>query len=110
DLVVAGTCGAGTWTSGAPTGTSPATASYTAVQADVGTQNYFAFVCDSKGACSPSRSGTFTVTNNTPTITGVTASPNPAPAGSTIDFDVSWLDPGDTVRALICKTNDASGG
>jgi len=50
-------CDTTTWST-----TSPTTCSYTTQSADVGIQNYYAFVCDDDNACSSSVSGTFNVT------------------------------------------------
>lgn len=56
-----GSCPSGTWAIGAESATSPAVATYTTNSSDVGTRTYWAFACD-RAACSPSISGTFTVT------------------------------------------------
>ena len=68
-------------------------------------QNLFAFY----GYGSPSIEPRLIVVydNAAPTVTSVTDSPDPVTAGSSIDFTVGWMDSnsGDSVKALICKTN-----
>src|SRR5207247_846437 len=51
-----------------------------------------------------------TYSNPPPTITSAADSPDPVTAGSPMTFTVGWNDPGDTVRALICKTSAISAG
>ena len=109
NAVAAGTCPGGAWATGSLS-SSPSTASYTTTQLDVGTNNYWAFACDSGNACSGAIAGTFTVNNATPGITSATDSPDPATAGDTVTFSVGWSDMGDSVKALICKTNAVSSG
>lgn len=108
--VSAGSCPGGSWATGALSATSPSTASFTPTAANQGTKTYYAFACDQAGACSTSVSGTFTVDNRTPTIGTVTDSPDPVTEGDALSFTASWTDPGDTVKALICKTDEVSGG
>ena len=56
-------CTGGSWCDSASfSATTPATCSYTGQMVDTGSQNYYAFVCDSDNVCSASSSGTFTVT------------------------------------------------
>lgn len=56
------TCTGGSWCDSASfSATSPTQCTYTTTGSDVGTQNYYAFVCDDENACSSSVSGTFTV-------------------------------------------------
>lgn len=57
------TCPGGTWARGGLVAASPATATYTATEADVGTRAYYAFACDAANVCSTVRSGSFTVVN-----------------------------------------------
>jgi len=73
-------------------------------QADVGRRDYWAYACDSHNACSEARTGTLTVTNPRPTATSASDDPDPVVAGATIHFAVGWTDPGDSTRAVICKT------
>ncbi|MBU2635312.1 hypothetical protein KJ841_02465, partial [Patescibacteria group bacterium] len=57
-------CGAGgTWCSytATYTTTDPITCSYTTQSGDVGSQNYYTYVCDDEPSCSSASSGTFTV-------------------------------------------------
>lgn len=107
------TCPGGQWaTSASATGASPASAPYTTVQADVGARDYWAFVCDSRNACStPARQGSFTVTNAAPTINTASDSPDPVTHGGTVTFSVTFTEyGGDTGRGLICKTSAAPTG
>jgi RHS repeat-associated protein len=106
-----GTCPGGSWASGALSG-SPSSASYPTTQADAGrTYDYWAFECRSGGPCSGSRYGQFTVSNPPPSISNATASPQTATEGGSVTFAVFWSDPpGDTDRAVICKTNNANAG
>jgi hypothetical protein len=112
--IAAGSCSGGTWTNGSLSSTSPASASYTTTSAEIGTNTYYAFVCDQMNACSSSASGTFNVSppNVAPNITSVSDSPDPAEVGDSIVFNVGWSDPnaGDSVRAVICESNAVSGG
>jgi len=62
DSLTSQNCGGGFWaTSTAFTTTDPEAVSYTTTNPDVGTQNYYAFVCDDDANCSASTSGTFVV-------------------------------------------------
>jgi hypothetical protein len=70
---------------------------------------YYAFACDTSGACSSSVAGTFVVAaNGPPTITATSASPDPAVAGTHHTFTVDWTDPnmnqGDQWSVSICTT------
>ena len=56
------TCSGGSWCDTTSfSGSSPASCSYITQSADVGTKNYYAFVCDDDNACSAASPGTFTV-------------------------------------------------
>jgi hypothetical protein len=58
-------CSGGTWcNSSGFLPTSPIACSYAAQSADIGTKNYYGFVCDDSDVCSVSTAGTFTVTAN----------------------------------------------
>jgi PKD repeat protein len=109
-----GSCADDTWATGSFGTSTPATAALTTSSGMAGTNNYFAFACEVSGACSSGLSGTFTVglPNSPPTISSVTDSPDPVTYGNTVNFSVSWSDPnsGNTVRAVICKTNAISAG
>jgi hypothetical protein len=113
-VIAAGSCSGDTWASGSLSSTSPASASYTTTSAEIGTNTYYAFVCDQANACSSALSGTFQVIapNGAPAATWVSDSPDPVTAGNAITFSVGWSDPnqGDTVRALVCKTNAVNAG
>jgi hypothetical protein len=111
----AGTCPGGSWAIGLPSTISPATDSYGTTQRDAGTQTYYAFACDAANTCSSAISGTFMVNaapDNAPTVTSASATPNPVEAGTPIQFAVQWNDPdiGDSVRAVICKTDVVNAG
>src|SRR5207247_147436 len=80
--VSSGSCPGGAWAIGSLGASSPATASYTTTQADVGTKTYYAFACDADNACSGSQSGTFTVSNAVPSVSSASDSPDPVEAGS----------------------------
>jgi RHS repeat-associated protein len=108
NAVSTGSCPGGAWAIGELTASSPATVTYTPVQADIGTRNYWAFVCDSLNACSSSVTGAFTVQNRAPAIGAVDDAPDPVTAGDGIGFSAEWTDPGDTVKVLICRTNAVS--
>ncbi|HEX2057028.1 MAG TPA: hypothetical protein VHI71_01555 [Actinomycetota bacterium] len=110
NAVFVGTCPGGAWAIGGLSATSPSTATYTTQHADVGIRNYYAFACDAGNRCSSVSGGTFTVNNAAPTITSATDSPDPVTSGGTVTFSVGWSDPGDTVRALICKTDEVTSG
>jgi hypothetical protein len=51
-------------------------------------------------------------TNNSPTITSVTDSPDPIGVGSEIEFSIDWSDSdsGDLVQVYVCKTDAYSSG
>ncbi len=102
-------CDGGFWaTSTAFTTADPENISYVTQAGDVGTNNYYAFVCDDGGLCSTSSSGTFVVEgNNTPSVISVIDAPDPVDPGRTIVFAVDWSDPdaGENVKVKICKTN-----
>jgi hypothetical protein len=108
NAVSSGACPGGAWSIGVLTTAHPATAASTPFQQDLGTQSYFAFVCDSVGACSAGMAGSFTVLNRTPTLSA-TSNDGPVKAGSTVTFSADWADPSDTVTALLCKTNGLTG-
>ncbi len=101
-------CSGGYWaTSTAFTTDDPEEVTYTAQEADVGTNNYYAYVCDDGGVCVASGSGTagtFTVTV-TPTATSVVDTPDPTNPGRSVSFIVDWNDTGDAVKIKVCKTN-----
>jgi len=61
--------------------TNPITCAYTTQSADVGSQNYYAYVCDDEPSCSSSTSGTFTVESPPP--------PPPPPAPSNV-YGWAW--------------------
>jgi hypothetical protein len=96
-----GSCPGGAWAIGGLSTANPASTSYSTRMADVGTQTYYAFVCDSSNFCSGSSSGTFTVTNSPPSITTFNDSPDPVGWGNQTTFSVTWSDPnsGDTEKA-----------
>lgn len=110
NAISSGTCPGGSWATGSPTTTGTSSATYTTSHADVGTRNYFIFACDTSNACSSFRSGTFTVHNKQPQLTSASDTPDPVTAGQTLTFNVGWRDPGDSVRAVICRTNAISAG
>jgi alpha-tubulin suppressor-like RCC1 family protein len=112
NAVAGGGCTGGAWAIGTLTSSTPATASYTPVTNDIGNRTYYAFACDSTNLCSPSISGTLTVNGTAPTASAATDTPDPVLAGNTVTFTVSWTDPnaGDSVRAVICRTNAVSNG
>lgn len=105
-----GTCPGGAWTTGTSSATSPSSATYVPTAANHGTKTYFAFACDQGNLCSSSASGTFTVTNRTPSISSASDAPDPVLVGNAVTFSVGWVDPGDSVRAVICKTNQVTAG
>jgi hypothetical protein len=108
NAVSSGTCPGGAWSIGVLTTAHPATAATTPFQQDLGTQAFYAFVCDSAGVCSTGVAGSFTVLNRTPTLSS-TSNDGPVKAGSTVTFSADWADPSDTVTALFCKTNGLTG-
>ncbi|MFH1977877.1 MAG: hypothetical protein ABIJ92_00960 [Candidatus Aenigmatarchaeota archaeon] len=57
-------CTGGDWCESSLDGTSPSTCIYTTTEDDIGTNQYYAFVCDSQGDCSAATPGTFTVEQN----------------------------------------------
>lgn len=78
-----GSCPGGTWASSASLTTSdPKSEQYTAQAGDVGTQNYYAFVCDDGSACSGTtgNSGSFAVQSTAPSYSyfGNTYAASPA--------------------------------
>ncbi len=100
-------CDGGYWaTSTSFTADDPEEVSYTAQSGDSGTQNFYAFVCDTNGGCSDSDSGTFTV-YSAPTISSVSDSPDPVDPGNSITFSLNWndADAGENVKVKICKTD-----
>lgn len=109
---LAGTaCAGGAWATGSFSSARPAEVSYTTVNADIGTQNYYSFMCDQTNRCSSSSvAGTFTVNAATPVATSASDSPDPVIAGDGVTFSVGWTDanPGDRARAVVCKTNAVS--
>lgn len=54
-------CADGAWATSAPTTSHPATAARTTSVADEGAHAYYAFICDSQGACSSGLAGSFAV-------------------------------------------------
>lgn len=83
---------------------------------DAGTDLSATFTDDIDG---DTRSGTWDIgadetiiTNNTPTITSVSDSPDPVAAGADIYFKVDWndADAGEMVKVLVCTTDAQSGG
>ena len=111
DSITGQTCDGGSWCdSGEFSSSSPSSCSYLTQTGDIGTQNYYAFVCDDDGAASTSTAGTFEVTTNTiPSIFSVTDAPDPVPVDSDILFRVNWSDPGDQTKIHICKTDSITG-
>jgi len=68
DAISSGVCSGGSWCdSPVFTNRDPETCSYTTQAGDIGTQSYYAFVCDDENACSTSVSGTFVVQEQEPT-------------------------------------------
>ena len=117
DAVNAGvnpTCPEGAWTGASPTtGTSPVNLLYATQPADVGTNSYYAFACDTSGVCSLAsdpNQGTFTVTSNSPpTVTLTSDDPDPVTIGNVITFHIEAEDPEvDDTIAIVCKTNGVS--
>lgn len=53
---------------------------------------------------------TYATPNSPPSASSASDSPDPVTAGGTTTFSVAWSDPnaGDSVRALICKTNSVT--
>lgn len=51
-----------------------------------------------------------TYTDPAPTILSAADAPDPVAPAGTITFSVKWKDPGDEVKAVICKTNSVSAG
>jgi alpha-tubulin suppressor-like RCC1 family protein len=105
-------CPGGTLAVGSQSSANPATATHWTSDADIGTQTYYAFVCDSTGVCSNGSSGTLTVTSSTPSAVSASDTPDPVVAGNTVTFAVGWTDPNpaDQERAVICMTDAVSGG
>ncbi len=101
------TCDGGSWASSTSFSSINITeVFYTALLGDLGTKNYFAFVCDDSNACSNGSAGTFTVVKSAPIINSVIDAPDPVVASNNITFTVNWTDPeGDNARSFICKTN-----
>ncbi|MDQ4142143.1 MAG: hypothetical protein M3198_00100 [Actinomycetota bacterium] len=107
--VSGGNCSAGAWsTTAGSTFTSPIRLSYMTTSSDIGTRSYSAYICDPSNVCS-GRTGTFTV-NTPPAFTSVADWPDPVTEGNTVNFNVGWNDPGDSVRAVICRTNAIASG
>src|SRR5207249_4250978 len=104
------TCPGGAWAIGTLASSSPSPTSYSTTNGDVGTQLYYAFACDSQNVCSASSAGTFTVQNRVPSIVSASVSPDPGTPGGIITFSLGWNDPGDGVKAVICKTDSVSAG
>lgn len=109
-----GLCAEGAWAAGNYSTTSPSTVPFITSSNAAGTNTYYAFACDISGACSSALSGTFTVTvpNTAPSISSAADAPDPVTAGNAVQFNLGWTDPnsGDTVRALICKSNAVTSG
>ncbi len=102
-------CDGGFWASStAFTTNNPVSLTYTTLTGDVGTNNYYAFVCDDGGSCSSSYAETFTVeSNSASTISSVVDTPDPTGPRRSVSFIINWNDnnTGETVKAKICKTN-----
>jgi len=103
-------CDDGYWaTSTSFTTDDPESLTYTTEAGDVGSNNYYAFVCDDNGLCSASTSGSFTVesSNSTPSVDSVVDSADPLDPGESISFSVNWSDDdaGENIKAKICKTD-----
>ena len=108
-------CTDGAWcTSSVYTNRDPETCSYTTQTADIGTQNYYAFVCDDGGACSASVSGTFVVEERNPSAPSdllVEDMPNPVNISTTTPrFSAVFNDPniGDLANKYCIQVNTAS--
>ncbi len=115
------TCDAGTWcVSGATATDVEASCSYTALQGDAETNEWYAFVCDGDSddaKCSSSDQGTGAPTGaespfhvNHPPVFNAISNDSPLDPGEDVTWstDVSTTDPdtGDTVRLFVCKTSD----
>ena len=86
------TCSGGNWCETASwSASSPTSCSYTPTISDVGTQNYYAFVCDDDNACSASTSGTFTVQAaiTAPTVTNSSGASNITSSSARINGEVT---------------------
>ncbi|KKN62633.1 hypothetical protein LCGC14_0509760, partial [marine sediment metagenome] len=107
------TCDGGSWADSASfTTNDPINLTYTAQDANAGTNNYYAFVCDDDNACSSSTSGTFTV-NRLPDIPS-SLGPTSLVDGSfdsdntpTITFTIDDPDTNDQVKYQI-QIDDSS--
>lgn len=118
------TCSGGNWCIGGSTASgSPASCSYTVLQADAETNNWYAYVCDgnsSNAACSAvSGAGTnaspFQV--NHPPIFQTIGNTSPVSVGQTVSWttsvgttDTDTVSSADTVKLVICKTSGVSTG
>jgi len=111
DAITGQTCDGGSWCDTAAwSGSSPTSCDYTTQTGDIGTKNYYAFVCDDDNTCSASTAGSFEVTaNETPILSSASDAPDPIPVDSSILFRVYWSDPGDRTKIHICKTDAITG-
>ena len=107
DAITEQTCDGGAWCETTDwSGTSPSSCEYQTQDSDIGTQNYYIFVCDDKNNCSVSHSGNFQVSaNQPPTISSAAVSSTSTAVGVPIEFSVDWSDPGDMIKMHICRTN-----
>ncbi len=101
------TCVGGSWCDTSVWSGPGTSCQYTTQSGDVGTKNYYTFVCDSNNACSSYVSGTFVFATR-PTLSSVTDSPDPVSVGNAIRFWVTKPDEGQ-FKLHICKTNSISG-
>jgi len=91
-------CPGGSWCDSAGfTAVDPESCSYTTGVADIGTNSYFAFVCDDSNDCSSSSSSTFTV-DTAPDLeppywfNNISTTPAVYSPIFISNFDISWLD------------------
>lgn len=97
-------CDGGHWaTSTAFITTDPEVVSYTALEADVGSNNYYAFVCDDDEDCSASTSGTFSVDDIT--LDSLTDTPDPTNPNRSVTWVVDWSSGTGTAKGKACKTD-----
>ncbi|KKN87583.1 hypothetical protein LCGC14_0256240, partial [marine sediment metagenome] len=113
DAITGQTCDGGSWADSTSfTTDDPINLTYTAQDADAGSNNYYAFVCDDDNACSSSTSGTFTVNRlpNTPSSLGPTSLVDGswgADNTPSLTFNLSDPDTNDQVRFQIQIDDDS---
>ncbi len=128
NAVTASSCPDGAWAVGSRSPSQPATVAYRTTTADMGSNGYYAFVCDLRDLCSNGVAGAFTVTsarcsdgvdNDGDTHVDFPADPGcgspddsseAATCPPTAELVVACLDPGSLLEEYVASDAGTSGG